>query len=102
MADSRQSEAGGRTVEGQATLRGLGGRPTKLTPELAYKVYEYLRSGASFAAPCRAVGISKEVFRRWRLPCTDGAADHEHGPACLHVIERLERRDGQLVGTGEL
>ena len=31
-------------------------------------------------------------------PRADGAADHEHGPACLHVIERLERLDGQLVG----
>ncbi len=82
-------------------MTGGGGRPTKLNKELAHKVYEYLKSGASFTATCRAVGISKEVFRRWRLPCADAAADHEHGPACLHVIERLERRDGQLVGTGE-
>lgn len=81
--------------------KGPGGRPTKLTPELAQKVYEHLKAGASFTATCRVVGISKEVFRRWRLPCAEAASDHEHGRACRHVVERLERREGQLVGTGE-
>lgn len=70
------------------------GRPTKLTRERAH-------TGASFQATCRAVGISKEVFRRWRRPCVGESAEHEHVATCRHVIERMERRDGELVGTGE-
>lgn len=77
------------------------GRPTKLTRELAHRIYEYLKAGASFQATCRAVGISKEVFRRWRRPCSNGSPEHEHGKACPHVIERLERRDGEPVPTSE-
>lgn len=77
------------------------GRPTKLTRELAHRIYEYLKLGASFRATCRAVGISKEVFRRWRRPCVGESAEHEHVATCRHVIERMERRDGELIGTGE-
>jgi hypothetical protein len=79
----------------------LGGRPSKLTRELAHKVYEYLRSGASFTATYRALGISKEVFRRWRRRCDDERSGHVHGLACTHLIERMERSGGQLMGTGE-
>ena len=100
---SQESGSGHQRQEvstGRTQRKSLG-RPTKLTPELAQRVYEYLKAGASFTATCRVVGISKEVFRRWRLPCADAASDHEHGRACRHVIERLECRDGQLLGTGE-
>jgi len=74
MAGSRQSEAGGRTVEGQATLRGLGGRPTKLTPELAFKVYEpEVRRLARGALSSR--GDLEGGLPAVAAPCTDGAED---------------------------
>lgn len=43
----------GRSVRGG---NAVAGRPSKLAPELAHKVYEYVKGGASFIATQRALG----------------------------------------------
>lgn len=78
------------------------GRPTKLTPDLAYKVYGFLRNGASFVAVCRALSINTSSFTEWRKPCAlEESDDHEHGPRCQHIVEVMARGDNGPAGTGE-
>jgi hypothetical protein len=41
------------------------GRPTKLTPEIAEKIFANLRLGAPRATACLAEGVTVRTFYRW-------------------------------------
>ena len=48
--------------------RNLGGRPSKLTPELQEQILTAIREGGcTYADACLRVGIAKSTFQRWKV-----------------------------------
>jgi len=45
--------------------RGVGGRPTKLTPEVKDKIIRYIRGGNYIETAVQASGITKKSFYNW-------------------------------------
>ena len=52
-------------AEEQEPPRGAGGRPSRLTPQLAAKLAEIIASGVTYAVAAKYVGISRATLHRW-------------------------------------
>lgn len=67
MASPRQNQDAGE----EPKRKYLGGRPSKLTPEVAEKLCEALARNHSRRAACAHAGIDERTFQRWMADAVD-------------------------------
>lgn len=67
-----------------AAKTSLGGRPSRLTPELADRLVAELRAGAGLADAARACGLDPRLVRAWR----DRARSHDPRDAAFVALAR--------------
>lgn len=61
----RAKRASGAT-QSAGSRKGVGGRPTKLTPALRKQLVRMLEDGNPISASCASLGIDETTFRKWR------------------------------------
>ena len=77
------------------------GRPTKLTPELAFLICEAIRNGTPKDVAARANGVTPASLYEWQKPCPGASAKkHVHGPGCEPL--RVMRRESNGTGAARV
>lgn len=71
----------------------MAGRPSKYTPEVAKKVTDAIRLGATYELACNYAGISEDSFARWRAKYAEfaDAVKEAEGAGAVGWLGRIEQ-----------